>query len=274
MKLPFIKIVTINLLNDLSQWEARRTLIARDLAALSPTLIAMQEVALPENTAQQLADQLNNGLDPGSRYDVYLCAKADVYGESEGIAVLTRLPVIQHDTLDLLTQGRVAQRLDLELADSRLTFVNGHFFWQPGNSSERDKQVSRLLNWLEPQLTTSTVVVCGDFNGVPDTRAIQMMRKRFQSAYASVHGQEPDYTCPAPLKRSLWARLRTVLGFLRLLRPQYINPWWRGTLDYIFVNQQIRVIDCEVVLNRPAPNNSKIYPSDHFGLCATIEIGQ
>ena len=43
--------VTINLLKDLSQWEARRTLLVQELVALKPDLIALQEVALPQNNA-------------------------------------------------------------------------------------------------------------------------------------------------------------------------------------------------------------------------------
>jgi endonuclease/exonuclease/phosphatase family metal-dependent hydrolase len=50
------------------------------------------------------------------------------------------------------------------------------------------------------------------------------------------------------------------------------NPAWRGTLDYIFVNDGVNVKACDVVLNKPAPHDPTLYPSDHFGLIATLEI--
>ena len=45
------------------------------------------------------------------------------------------------------------------------------------------------------------IVAVGDFNGMPETPAIALMRERFTSAYAAIHGQEPEYTCPTPLKK-------------------------------------------------------------------------
>lgn len=62
MKPPIFKVVTINLLKDLSQWEARRTLLIQGLIALGPDLIALQEVALPQNNSQWIAEALNQAL--------------------------------------------------------------------------------------------------------------------------------------------------------------------------------------------------------------------
>ena len=50
-----LRIVTINILNDLSQWEARRELLAQGLADVQPDLIAVQEVNLPTENSTWLA---------------------------------------------------------------------------------------------------------------------------------------------------------------------------------------------------------------------------
>jgi endonuclease/exonuclease/phosphatase family metal-dependent hydrolase len=47
---------------------------------------------------------------------------------------------------------------------------------------------------------------------------------------------------------------------------------WRGTLDYVFVNEHVGVHDCRVILNQPAPHDPTLYPSDHVGLAATLEL--
>lgn len=88
---------------------------------------------------------------------------------------------------------------------------------------------------------------------------------------------EPDYTCPTPLRRIGRPRFREVyrgIGkyLLNLKANHAIGPW-RGTLDYIFVNEHVRVMDCAVVLNDPAPHDPTLYPSDHCGLAATLTVG-
>ena len=77
-----LTIATLNLLNDLKFWNERAPLIVRNLAELSPDLIAFQEVALPENNAAWLADQLDG-------YAVYLCPLTNKRGCCEGLAILT-----------------------------------------------------------------------------------------------------------------------------------------------------------------------------------------
>ena len=46
MKRVSLRVVTINILNDLSHWEARRSLLVQGLAAVMPDLVTLQEVSL------------------------------------------------------------------------------------------------------------------------------------------------------------------------------------------------------------------------------------
>ena len=50
--MPTVKIVTVNILDDLLRWSERRSLLADGLAELDADLIALQEVTLPENKAE------------------------------------------------------------------------------------------------------------------------------------------------------------------------------------------------------------------------------
>jgi endonuclease/exonuclease/phosphatase family metal-dependent hydrolase len=258
------KLVTINILTDLSLWEKRKKLLARGLTALNPDLIALQEIHLPHNPAQWLADQLG--------YEhVFLTPKTGFESNREAIAILSRLPIDNYAALDLKGQNRVAQFVQVSVVDQPLIVANGHFYWQPGESAVRLQQVERLLEWLKSIPGNPPCIVCGDFNSTPETAAIQRMRQDFSSAYAAIHGAEPEYTCPTPLPRSAWSQLRTFLGFFLLVRPNHLDPNWRGTLDYIFFDPRLKVMDCQVILDQPSPDNSQIYPSDHFGLFATIK---
>jgi len=260
-----LKVVTINILSDLALWQDRRALLFKGLADLQADLIALQEVNIPANTHLWLAGKL--GLE-----HVYLTPKSGEDGKKEGIAILSRHPFEEKAYLDLCTQNRVAQYVKVNLEGKSLLFANGHLYWQPGESNERLHQVKLLLEWLDAESGNLPTIVCGDFNSTPDTQSIQRIQERFVSAYAQFNGKEPDYTAPTPLPRSKLSLLRTLLRYIHKIRLSELSLNWRGTLDYIFINERLHVHDCRVVLDRPASDQNRIYPSDHFGLYAELQI--
>src|SRR5262245_60842603 len=128
--MPALKVVTLNLLRELGRWPERRGLVARGLAELGADVIALQEVALPENTANWLAAELGG-------YRVWLCPETGARAHREASAILSRWPVVEHATLDLKTQARVAHYVRVDLDGQPLIFCNGHYFWKPLESVER-----------------------------------------------------------------------------------------------------------------------------------------
>lgn len=259
-----LTIATLNILSDLTLWRERAPLIVAGFQAIQPDLIALQEVALPSNNAQWIADHLGG-------YSVHLYPKTGKRGLREALAILSRLPVAEHATLPLVAQDRVAQRVTVQLNGARCVFANTHLYWNPLDDTPRLNQARSLLGWLPCDTPT---IVCGDFNAEPHSRTIAAMRARFASAHTAVNGVEPEYTCPTPLKRNTGVRrlAHTVIARLTGLVFQRTNDSWRGTLDYIFVDPAVRVRECEVVLNRPSPHDTRLYPSDHFGLMATLQL--
>jgi endonuclease/exonuclease/phosphatase family metal-dependent hydrolase len=259
------KLVTFNLLNKKpSRWHERRKLIVRELRALQPDVIALQEVSLPHNNAQWLADQLGG-------YKVYTAPKAGALGAREGVATLSRLPVEARWTINLQAQSRVAQVLRLRLGDQPLIVVNGHFLFHVYDHIKRTQQVRQVLGWLRTSANGCPTIACGDFNATPEMRTIQTMKAAFRSAYELVHGREPEYTCPTPLAYRFNALRKGLSTLGNLLANRQPRPW-RGTLDYIFVDRHFRVLSCDLVLNAPAEDDPTLYPSDHVGLCATLAL--
>ena len=259
-----INIITINILSDLSRWNQRSGLLASELRRLQPDVVFLQEVKLPQNPAVWLADQLGFEhclLTPHSREE-----------PAEGIATISRFPLEHPAMLDLGSQRRVAQAVQIVLGDNRLLLANGHLFWQPGDSDERLRQVERLTGWLKGMPHDMLRVIGGDFNGTPDSRALRRMREEYNSAFAKVHGNEPARTAPTPLKRSFTSLVRTLFRFRKLIRLRDFSLHWSGTLDYLFVDPRLRVLDCQVVFDRPDENDPGIYPSDHFGIFARIGL--
>jgi endonuclease/exonuclease/phosphatase family metal-dependent hydrolase len=244
------------------------------LAALNPDLIAVQEVSLKGNSsnAHWLAQELNSRKDEDDDlYNLYLAPKTGSQERVEGIAILSRFPVKRHEILDLLTQNRVAQLIEFRINGEILILVNGHFFWQHGESGERSTQVEILLDWLDTQPADVPVIVAGDFNGLPGSTAIEMMREYFDSAFRAIHGDEPEYTCPTPLPKSTRVKFRNMIDSRFGKRPKD-DPDWKGTLDYIFVDPRLHTEDCQLVLDQPADNDPTLFPSDHFGIYALIKV--
>jgi endonuclease/exonuclease/phosphatase family metal-dependent hydrolase len=262
--LAHISIVTFNLLNKPSRWQERRLLIAAELAQLQPDLIALQEVSLPDNNAEWLAQQLGH-------YSVHVCSKTGPLYGKEGIAVLSRLPVEHYQTLDLQSQNRVAQSVRVRVGTHPFVLVNGHFYFHVIDHIERVRQVQLVLNWLGHTPRYAPTVVCGDFNDTPGSRTIRLMRQQFTSAHSARHGREPEYTCPTPLKYQLSGVRRTLSRLGNVALNRSLEPW-RGTVDYIFINPRIHVVECWPILNRPAPHDNTLYPSDHVGLSAMLAL--
>jgi endonuclease/exonuclease/phosphatase family metal-dependent hydrolase len=269
-----IKIVTANILRDISRWEQRRSLLVDGLASFQADILALQEVALPEDNAAWLAEQLNLLSPEDRQYTRYLCPKTGGHPE-EGIAILSRLPVEEYATLDLGSQKRVAQLIKVNTGARPLVCANVHLYWFPGKSKERIKQVERLLSWLDPFSRETGLVLCGDFNSPPQSPTIQKVEQSLVSAYKDRHGEEPPYTVPTGLPVSKLFQATTLLRLMLANWRQIpnIKPGWRGTLDYIFVNNRVKVNECDLILNQTAPGYPRIFPSDHFGLFARLAQG-
>jgi len=257
-----IKIVTINILSDLSLWEERRDILRLGLAQLAPDVICIQEASVPGQTAQWLTQSL-------SLPHMHFSPKTGKEKQSEGLAILSRLPLLEPVTLDLRTQSRIAQIVQIQYGNEIVVVANAHLFSSPSDAPERVHQVERLMDWLRTLPGDPAVAICGDFNAPPDDGAIRRMKREYRSAYALRNGREPEYTAPSGLSVSKPGMLKSLMKDINLTG---LRPNWRGTLDYIFISRKFRVIDCQLALNTPDPRNKRIYPSDHFGLMATLEV--
>ena len=202
----------------------------------------------------------------------FLTPKTGAAGKLEGIGILSRHPFLERKELDLRHQNRVAQFVEVEIEGNRLVLANAHFYWPTGESEIRQEQVDLLLDWLEAIPGDPPILVCGDYNTTPDSTSIKKMKQRFKSAYEAVHGEEPEKTNPTPLPhaKSFLVEILSEMGGQFKLGDLAINI--PGTLDYIFFNDRLKVIDARVVFDQPKEEGSDIYPSDHYGLAGEFEF--
>jgi endonuclease/exonuclease/phosphatase family metal-dependent hydrolase len=242
-----IRVATINILVDLSLWHERKGLLASGLAVLAPDLIALQEIHIPEKNALWLARQTGHE-------HIFIQPKLGKESHQEGIAILSRLPFENQEWLDLEGQERVAQRTTVQIGGKYVEFYNTHFSCGEDYLFQL-AQVERLLNWARDNHQNTAQIICGDFNATPESAPIKRMEKKYQSAFQAVHSTEPEYTFPTGLP-TIWKK----------------ESDWIGTIDYIFVNQNIQTMACQIILNTPATTNNSLFPSDHFGLMADLEF--
>ena len=260
-----IRVATINIRNRQDRWFKRRHLLVGQLIDAAPDLISLQEIDFTIAQARWLRGQINARLGQENKRPYSLIQKRKrhlIEGYRQGVGVLTRLPVVYHDVLNLGYGGRPALRVNVRLSNNRtLDFVATHLHSGFDNHQARQEQVMLLTGWLKNHKWVPNQIIAGDFNENPGAIAIQYVKQQFLSAYELVHQHEPLATYPTALVD---------------VKPPYDgSPYlgWSGCLDYIFVSSDIKAVQsARIFLDIPAEDDEYLYPSDHVGLMADIQV--
>jgi len=246
-----ITVATLNLYNRLGRWGERAPLLVDQFLELLPDVIGLQEVDLVIDQGNWLVHMVNSRLGKKA-YQIHHVASPGRMAPWLANAVMTRLPVLAHEGLDLLAGERTAQRVRLETPTGAFDFYNTHLHHPPEAAELRLGQARRLLAWLEGWGDENPRAVAGDFNARPDEPTVALLKERLSSAHETVHGREPEKTWPTPINTS--------------------DPDPAGCLDYIFIGGA-KVSECRLALDRPHQYDPTLYPSDHLGLMARLSIG-
>jgi endonuclease/exonuclease/phosphatase family metal-dependent hydrolase len=249
-----VKVATLNLFNRMGEWGLRAPLVIDQLEQLLPDVIGLQEVDMILDQGMWISKQINVRLPGQPHYRIKHAVNPGQRASYHGIATLSRIGFEEHEIVDLMTFERNAQRFVFRCADRPFFLVNTHLHFPPESTQERVDQLEFLLGWLDRDARRYPIVLLGDFNAYadPPEPAVTLMKKRFRSAHEVVHGREPEKTWTTPVNT--------------------YDPAPHGTLDYIFVSDEWRVLDAGLAFDKPAPHNSNLYPSDHIGLFARLEL--
>ena len=247
-----LTVATLNIRNIADRWPERLPLLLADMAALQPDLMGLQEVIFAVQQDRIL------GAAGAARYEAFRgWAGRPEYGN----AVLVREPLRGRDGERVdLDHKRSAQLVRVALAGrAELRFVATHLHHEVPDEAIRDRQAAALASWLDggPGTGDAPTVVVGDFNAEPVEPAYRrMVAAGFRSASVEANGGEPAVTWPSGIQA-----------------PGMDEDGEPGCLDYIWVRGPITVQSCQVVFDRPAVDDPTLYPSDHFGLVASITVG-
>jgi endonuclease/exonuclease/phosphatase family metal-dependent hydrolase len=244
-----LHVATLNIRNLADRWIERLPLLLNDFAALQPDVLGLQEVVF---VLEQ--DRLIGAAGAGHYAATRSWAGRPEYGNS----ILTRaeLPVSQQERLEL-SHGRSAGRIVIEHDAARILYINLHLHHEVPDAAIRDAQAQAVLDWLATAQPTDVQVVVGDFNADPAEPAYaRITAAGFRSALLEANGREPDVTWPSGLQG-----------------PAIDTDGEPSCLDYIWVRGAATVSSARVVFNRPAVDDPGLFPSDHFGLSAHLQIG-
>jgi endonuclease/exonuclease/phosphatase family metal-dependent hydrolase len=238
-----VKVVTFNIWHDMGDWSARQLLLAQALRQVDADVIALQEVL--EDADKGLPNQAETLGRALGGYSVHFYS-TDPEGSPRryGNAILTRLPVLAKAArkLEPLDDYRTALRVRAKADGRPIDFVVTHLAWQDDAGPVRARQVADLLSWLPADGVP--LVVMGDFNApLSDSGLAVLTSPRFESAL-------PEGSAPTTLN--------TAKG----------HP--KRVIDHIFAERKrFAVADAHVIGDRPTNGE---YPSDHFGVAATLNL--
>jgi len=244
------RIATLNLEQDHKRWEARRPLIVAEIGRLKPDVMAFNEICVPRQSARGLrasAAELT-GID----YHLVQQTKVNGLAEVEGEALLTRFPIAETGNLDYQARDMVALVARLRVGDNPLDVYVTHLYKSRGEDSLRLYQVQQLLAWIDSRERVPAIV-CGDFNAIITTPSAALMASRFRPTQAAPTAFTPLADADGSVTHPYWPRMDRCI-------------------DYIWVSEVIGIAASGVCFDQPSRDDASLWPSDHAGVWADLEL--
>lgn len=250
LSMPF-RVVSLNLEQDHKRWPTRRALVEAEVGRLQPQILGLNEVSVPLKTAHLLRDAASRAT--GVPYNLVQQTRANGLSAVEAEALVTRFPVIETGNLDFRTQDIVALVARVLIDSAPVDIYVTHLYRSVGDDSLRLFQVQQLLSWIDSRKDVDHVIVCGDFNATIDKPSASLMASRFRPTQSAPTAFTPLSDEKGAVSHPYWPRMDRCI-------------------DYIWVSPRIRVIDSGTCFDRPSPDDPTLWPSDHAGVWADLEL--
>ncbi|HSS00383.1 MAG TPA: endonuclease/exonuclease/phosphatase family protein [Kofleriaceae bacterium] len=298
-----LRVVTLNLWGTQPPLDARLALAVRQLQALAPDVVCLQEVRpLDGRAGRTTAEVLADALGMAAHYAVAVAwddGEGALPAGQEGLAILARkigdtrvLPLPEPRPAD----ARILLSAAVETAGGPIWVHTAHLHYRLDDGLAREHQVLAIDEAIRAcgrERDSAPQILCGDFNATADSDEIRFLRglttlggrrTHFQDAWLRLH-REPD-PGDGPAQGITWSSENR---FTRPLRSLDLDR----RIDYLFVTTRKKdgrgtVHDCRVVLTeREAPpghsaeasgraaeelDEAAICASDHYGVCADVQV--
>lgn len=261
------RVATLNIWNRFGPWEEREVAIRKHLAALAPDVIGLQEVLrVPE------LDQATLLAEDGG-YHVAWGKASEGHGYPFGNAILSRWPILRSETMALPNGGTDETRslvfAELDSPYGKIPFFCTHLNWKFDHGHVRQLQVRAVTDHIARLAHAEGFppIVVGDFNAEPDSDEIRFMRGLTTLGGTSVYFADAFGIAGDGTRGATFSRENPFAEVLR-------EPSRR--IDYVFVRgpddiQRGEPRAAKVCFDTPYAGT---FPSDHFGVVATITAGR
>ena len=246
------RIATLNLEQNHKRWQERRELITQQVADLNPDMWALNEIHIPSQTARWLQKAAAKAT--ATKYVLVQQSKAGDEAVVQGEALLSRYPLIETANLDYHSHNCVALVARFEIVGKLLDLYVTHLIAAKVEDSARQYQVSKLLEWIRTRDDADCSIVCGDFNAAPDQPSIRLM----SAVYRATQNHPTAFT---PLREPGGAPTH----------PEW--PRFDRCIDYIWISESVQLRASGLCFNPPPKDDPELWPSDHVGVWADVEIG-
>jgi len=284
-----LRIVTLNFWGIEPPLDRRLALAARQLRALAPDVICLQEVRpLDGRGGRTTAEALAGELGMAAHYAVAVEWDDGVHKKlpagQEGLAVIARkildaraLPLPEPRPAD----ARLLLSAQIETVGGPIWVHTTHLHYRLDDGVAREHQVVAIdeaIRGFGRDNTSAPQILCGDMNATPDSDEMRFLRglttlsgrrTHFQDAWLRLH-REPG-PADGPAQGITWSSEN------RLTRPLRSLDIDRR-IDYVYVTSRKKdgrgtVHDCRVVLTeRDGDGDAAICASDHYGVLADVQV--
>ncbi len=245
------RVATLNLEQDHKRWSDRQPLISGEIAALKPDVIAFNEISVPLQTAKLLRDAATAAT--GIPYNLVQQTRVNGLSKVEGEALLSRFPIVETGNFDYQTRDIVALVARVVAEGAPVDFYVTHLYMSRGDDSLRLFQVQQLLAWIGTRADGTPSIVCGDFNASLDAASAGLMATRFRPTQTAPTAFTPLADRDGAVSHPYWPRLDRCI-------------------DYIWISDGIEALASAVCFNRPSADDPSLWPSDHAGVWADLQI--
>ena len=260
-----LRVLTLNTWKNEGNYESRLAVLARELGALRPDFLLLQECfrasgprGAQADTAQRLASALGAHLAYAPARRKPRAWSGSLVESESGLAILSPLAPSRTTALALPSSNaggeRIALLADYDLGGHRIILANLHLSHVPDEHAVRRAQLDTVLasDWWETPADLKCIG--GDFNAVESSivfrAAPAKSRLRLQSVFT---GRGPcPVTHPMPATPGRPGRC---IDFLFLLLEDGVPP--------------PRVRSCGRVLDQA---RGRVWPSDHAAVMADLSI--
>ena len=249
-----MRVLTLNIQHDAGD-QRRTSLLGKEIARLSPDLVALQEVR-----ETQLDELLaGSGLEYTTHQAEILDPPPENTARYGGTAIATRWP---HTVLEALERRQADAHwwtlaATVALPEGELLFIAPTTPWRPDVEWARERQAHDVTELAARHVTSLPTIVAGDLNAAPEDPSIRYLSTSFTDAWTVAGvGEGHTWTVDNPLAAKEIARL---IG----------DPAHRRRIDYVFTGPSARIRSARLVGTRP---KSEVWLSDHFGVLVDLDL--